>query len=148
MKEENIKKIKLAAFIVSLVNTIFTAPLTCFISLAWMIPFTIKTYKIYKGTSDIDFTFFVFHTIFGNELTNILLYILLDEKSRYGSMFFWGIACAVRNGFSLPLAWIVPLTIFMFKKWEGEEMDFYTALLWTILMNGPRGVLMLIDTIK
>ena len=141
------KQIKKAAFIVSLVSTILWSPFTLFISLAWMIPMTIHIYHLYKEDKEPSMVFVVLHWFFsGDMITHILLFLVSDLKKRHGFLFIDGIITAVKTGFSLPLAWIIPLTIFMYKKWDGDKMDIVTALLWLILMNDiPHGVLLLIE---
>lgn len=70
---------KLAAFILNLITTITCGILL--IPLIWMIPMTIKSYKIYKGEEEITTGFAICDLLFVDIISGILLLIAQDENS-------------------------------------------------------------------
>ncbi len=68
---------RLAAFILNLIATIVGA--CAIIPLAWMIPMTVRSYKIYKGTAENTVGFGVCDLIFCNIISGILLLCDLDN---------------------------------------------------------------------
>ena len=75
---ETDKTLKLVAFILNLVSTIGVG--WTLIPLAWMIPMTIRSYGIYKGTKENTTTFAVCTLIFVSLVGGILL--LVAKKDR------------------------------------------------------------------
>ncbi len=68
---------RLAAFILNLLLTISVG--WCLIPLAWMIPMTVRSYKIYKGTAQNTVGFAVCDLIFCSTVGGILLLCDLDN---------------------------------------------------------------------
>jgi hypothetical protein len=75
---ETDKTLRLLAFIFNLVSTISIG--WTIIPLAWMIPMTVISYGIYKGTKDNTTTFGVCTLIFVSLVSGILL--LVSKKDR------------------------------------------------------------------
>ena len=75
---ENDKTLRLIAFIFNVVSTVSIG--WTIIPLAWMIPMTVISYGIYKGTKDNTTTFGVCTLIFVSLVSGILL--LLAKKDR------------------------------------------------------------------
>ena len=75
----------------------------------------------------------------------------MEKKVRHQYLFIMGIINCIMVGSSLiPLAWMIPLTINMYKAYsEDTEVGPYTKFFWLILMSAPQGVMLLVeDNIK
>ena len=68
---------RLAAFVLNLISTICWG--FFLIPLAWKIPMTVRSYKIYKGTQKNTTGFAVCDLIFGSLIGGILLLCDLDD---------------------------------------------------------------------
>lgn len=75
--QDNDKTLKLIAFIFSLISTISIG--WTIIPLAWMIPMTVITYGIYKGTKKNTTAFGVCSLIFVSIVSGILLLVAKKE---------------------------------------------------------------------
>lgn len=75
--DENDKTLRLIAFILNIVTTVGVGWLL--VPLAWMIPMTVISYGIYKGTKKNTVTFGVCTLIFVNVISGVLLLVSKKE---------------------------------------------------------------------
>jgi len=75
---DNKDSLRLAAFVLSLISTIVAGFLI--IPLAWMIPMTVRSWGIYKGTKKNTVAFGVCALLFLNTISGILLLISGEDK--------------------------------------------------------------------
>ncbi len=76
-EEKGVNIMKLAAFILNLISTLSAAFLI--IPLAWMIPMTVRSYHIYKGTKQNTVAFGVCDLLFCDLISGILLLCDLED---------------------------------------------------------------------
>ena len=80
MNKDNIATLRLIAFIFNLVVTICAG--WTLIPLAWMVPMTVQSWGIYKGTKQNTIAFSVCTLIFVNVVSGVLLLVSGEDKKK------------------------------------------------------------------
>ena len=139
------QQIKKAAFITALIATIIEG--LAIIPLAWMIPFTIKIKKAADNDEHLSVLFLVFYALLScDPITTTLLVLSEDKETRYQYLFINAIiSCVTAGSLLIPLAWMIPLTIKMYKATQGEKLTPTIRVLWFIFMSTIYGAVLLIE---
>ena len=136
------RKVKLAAFIVSLVTTIlvgiFTIPFLC-VPLLWMVPMTIIIYIAYEHEKRLSpgFIFWVSFLMFNPTIPILLLYSenkFTRRRWAYYCAIFAVICSAI---FVIPLAWMIPFTVKLNKTTSAEWEPTIAFKICYLIFFGP-----------
>ena len=140
------QKLLKASWIYGLIITIISGLLI--IPLCWTIPMNVHLYKCYKENKTPGIAYTICYAFFVEGMVAPWIFLaLMDKKVRHQYMFIVALINCILIGSSLiPLIWMIPLTINMYKDaYEDQPVGPYTKFFWLALMNVSQGVMLLVE---
>ncbi len=131
------QKLKFIAFIVACCTCVFLLP--AIISLAWMIPMTLKIFFSARDNKRITPAFIILATIFMiNPAITVLLLYSENIYTRRKWIYYAALIETIVFGILLfPLAWMIPMTIRYYKFSNAEMEPSLAYKICTIIFFGP-----------